>query len=177
MDIVAHALWTTAATIPLRHEFRRPLSLRWTAFWGIFPDLFSFAIPAIIRIWWYTTGVTSSLLPDPKSAQRLQFVWQLYYCSHSLIVFAVAFGIVWMVAGRPVMELLGWGFHILIDIATHQGMFALHFLWPFSAYAISGFRWENRWFLATNYVALVLVYLWIWFRRQTIHARTQQGTK
>jgi hypothetical protein len=177
MDIVAHALWTTAAAIPLRQQLRRPINLGWAAFWGVFPDVFSFAIPAAVRIWWYATGVTASLRPDAKSAQHFQFVWQLYYCSHSLIVFAAVFGMVWVVARRPVLELLGWGLHILIDIPTHQGMFAVHFLWPLSSYGISGMRWESPWFLAANYGALIMVYFWMWVRdrrlrpvRTAVHA-------
>ena len=166
MDIVAHALWTTAAAIAFRRKTKRPIHLGWAAFWGLFPDVFSFAIPAAVRIWWYATGVTSSLRPDAKSGQHFHFVWQLYYCSHSLIVFAAVFGMVWILRRRPVLELLGWGLHILIDIPTHQGMFALHFLWPFSTYGISGIRWEARWFMAANYGALLLVYSWMWINRR-----------
>ena len=162
MDIFAHALWTAAGAVPLRRRVRRPIHLGWAVFWGVFPDVFSFAIPAVVRIWWYATGVTSSLRPDAKSGQHFQFVWQLYYGSHSLVVFAAVFGIVWVVARRPVLELLGWGLHILIDIPTHTGIFALHFLWPFSSYGISGVRWESGWFMAANYGALVVVYLWMW---------------
>jgi len=174
MDILAHALWTAAAAIPLRRRLRRPIRLGWAVFWGIFPDLFSFAVPAAVRIWWYATGVTSSLLPDAKSAPRFQFVWQLYYFSHSLIIFATVFGIVWLLAKRPVVELLGWGLHILIDIPTHQGIFALHFLWPFSSYSISGLRWENGWFFVANYGGLLLLYSWIWARSRRLHREGHQ---
>jgi len=165
MDILAHGLWTTAAAIAVRRRVRRPIHLGWAAFWGIFPDLFSFAIPAVIRIWWYATGATPSLLPDAKSAPHFQFVWHLYYGSHSLVIFAAIFGIVWVLAKRPVLELLGWGLHILIDIPTHQKMFSPHFLWPFSSYGISGFRWESPWFMAMNYGLLLLVYSWMGFEK------------
>ncbi|HUA14958.1 MAG TPA: hypothetical protein VMG31_06650 [Verrucomicrobiae bacterium] len=163
MDILAHALWTAGAAVPLRRRLRRPLSLGWAVFWGVFPDVFSFAIPALVRIWWYVSGTTSSLLPGPQGPQHFRFVWTLYYASHSLVVFAPAFGIVWFLARRPILEMLAWGLHILIDIPTHQGIFALHFLWPLSSYGISGLRWENRWFLAVNYGALLLLYSWMWF--------------
>lgn len=164
MDILAHALWTTAAAIPARRKLSRPFSVPWAAFWGVFPDVFSFTIPAILRIWWYATGVTKSLRPDPESAKRLQFVWQLYHCSHSLITFAAVFAVVWLLKGRPVLEMLGWCLHILIDIVTHQGIFATHFLWPFSSYSVSALRWESLPFFAANYAALLLVYLWMWVR-------------
>jgi len=81
-----------------------------------------------------------------------------------LLVFGLAFGIAWLLAKRPILEMLAWSLHILIDIPTHQGIFALHFLWPLSSYGISGIRWENHWFLAANYAALLLLYLWLWNR-------------
>jgi len=67
--------------------------------------------------------------------------------------------------------MLAWSLHILIDIPTHQGIFALHFLWPLSSYGFSGIRWENPWFFAANYSALFFLYLWLWIgarRRQSL---------
>ena len=121
MDILAHALWTAGAAVPLRRRFRHPLSIGWAIFWGVFPDVFSFAIPAVVRIWWYLTGTTSSLLPDPHGPQHFQYAWTLYYASHSLVVFGVGFAIAWLLRRRPMTEMLAWGLHILIDIPTHVG--------------------------------------------------------
>jgi hypothetical protein len=164
MDVIAHALWTTAAGTTARWKLRRQIHLGWAAFWGIFPDVFSFAVPAVVRVWWYASGTTRSLLPDAHSPQHFQFVWQLYHFSHSLLVFAASFGLVWALNRRPVLELLGWGLHILIDIPTHQGIFAIHFLWPISSYGFNGIRWESRWFLAVNYSVLTLVFAGLWMR-------------
>jgi len=164
MDVLAHALWTTAAASAARRKLARPTHLGWAAFWGVFPDVFSFAIPAVVRIWWYATGTTKSLMPDAHSPQRFQFVWQLYHCSHSLLVFAAVFALVWIIARRPVLEMLGWALHILIDIPTHQGIFAIHFLWPLSSYGFQGIRWENRWFMLANYGTLFLIFACMWMR-------------
>lgn len=174
MDIIAHALWTTAAAKLARDHTRQPLRLGWAAFWGVFPDLFSFAIPAVVRVWWYVTGTTHSLLPDAHSAPHFQWVWPLYHCSHSLLVFAAAFGMVWAIFRRPVLEMLGWALHNLIDILTHMGIFAVHFLWPLSNYGFNGIRWENRWFLALNYAALLAVLASLWVQTRKAHARTSQ---
>ena len=146
------------------------MSLGWAIFWGVFPDVFSFAIPAAVRIWWFLSGTTSSLLPDPNGPQHFRFVWPLYYASHSLLVFATAFGIASLLARRPMIEMLAWTLHILIDIPTHQGIFALHFLWPLSSYGLSGIRWENHWFAAANYTALLLLYSWIWVEGKKRHS-------
>jgi hypothetical protein len=63
---------------------------------------------------------TSSLLPDPHGPQHFRFVWTLYNARHSLLVFALVFGIAWLLAKRPILEMLAWSLHILIDIPTHQ---------------------------------------------------------
>jgi hypothetical protein len=173
MDIFAHALWTAGLAVPVRRRFRVRISLIWAIFWGVFPDVFSFAIPAAVRIWWYLSGTTRSLLPDPNGAQHFNWVWLLYYASHSLLVFVPAFGIAWLLARRPILEMLAWGLHILIDIPTHQGIFALHFLWPLSSYGFSGIRWENHWFLAANYAALSLLYLSMWTGARRRHPLSQ----
>ena len=166
MDVFAHALWTTAAAKIARDKTGRQLHLGWAAFWGIFPDVFSFAVPAVVRVWWYVTGTTHSLMPDAHSGSHFQFVWQLYHCSHSLVVFGGVFALVWVVLRRPVWEMLGWGLHILMDILTHQGIFAVHFLWPLSSYAVSALRWEDRWFLAVSYAILMAVLAWMWVKNR-----------
>jgi len=172
MDIFAHALWSSAAAKLFRDHSHYPLRLGWAAFWGVFPDLFSFSIPAIVRIWWRVTGTTHSLLPDAQSAPHFQWVWPLYHCSHSFLVFAVVFGLVWVILRRPLFEMLAWALHILIDIPTHSGIFAVHFLWPLSTYGFNGIRWENRWFLALNYTALLTLFAWLWLQTSKAHART-----
>lgn len=175
MDIFAHALWSAGGALPLRRRLHRPLSLRWAIFWGVFPDVFSFAIPALVRICWYVSGTTKSLLPDPHGPQHFRYVWTLYYASHSLLVFGMIFGLAWLLARRPSLEMLGWLLHILIDIPTHQGMFALHFLWPLSSYGVSGFRWENHWFTAANYAALFLLYSWMWIESRRRRSSTDSA--
>jgi len=170
MDILAHALWTAGAALPLRRRLRRPFSLSWAIFWGVFPYVFSFAIPGLVRIWWYLSGTTASLLPDAHGARHFRFVWTLYYASHSLLVFGLAFGIAWLLAKRPILEMLAWSLHILIDIPTHQGIFALHFLWPLSPYGLSGgFVGKTIGSWPPNYAALVLLYSWLWIRARRRH--------
>jgi len=78
------------------------LRLGRAAFGGTFPDLFSFALPAVVRIWWYATGTTRSLLPDAHGPQHFQFVWQTHRCSLSPLVFAAIFA--WLFLHRPILE-------------------------------------------------------------------------
>lgn len=176
MDVVAHGLWTMAAASGARTKLKRPISLGWAVFWGVFPDLFSFAIPAVVRLWWFASRTPHTLLPQAGGAQHFQFVWQLYNGSHSLVIFAAVFGIVWAWKGRPVLDLCGWMLHVLIDIATHQGIFAVQFLWPVSSYAVNGIRWENWWFMATNYVLLCGALGWMWLRSRQPESELIHGT-
>ena len=75
---------------------------------------------------------------------------------------------------RPVLEMLGWALHILIDILTHKAIFAVHFLWPLSDYGFNGIRWENRWFMALNYAALLAAFTWLWVHTRKAHSRTSR---
>lgn len=161
MDVVAHALWTTVAATVARRKSGRPIRLVWAAFWGVLPDLVSFSIPAVLRIWWWLTGASKSLLPQ-ANGPHFEWVWGVYNCSHSAVTFAAVFGVVRLFARRLPVEMFGWLFHIVIDIFTHRGWFAIQFLWPLSTVHVNGIPWEMRWLLAVNYALLVLATVVVW---------------
>ncbi len=172
MDVFAHVLWTAAAATVMRRKLGRPIHLGGAALWGVFPDLVSFTVPAALRVWWWLTGASRSLLPDAH-APHFEWVWGVYNCSHSLVAFAVFFGAVWLLLRHPVLEMFGWALHISIDIFTHRGWFATHFLWPALSFRFDGIPWETGWFLAANYATLTLVYLLLW-RGRAAEACTQR---
>ena len=167
MDIVAHALWSAAAGIGIRKQWQRPIDLKWMTAWGVLPDLIAFTVPAAIRIARYATGASKSLLPD-GSGPRFDWVWNVYNASHSALIFALCFGAIWLWRRKPVLEMTGWLLHIVIDIFTHNGIFAIRFLWPLSQVHVDGARWENSWLLGLNYTALAALYLVLWRRRRRI---------
>lgn len=158
VDIIAHGISTAAAVVAGRRSAIRPVRLSWALFFGVFPDLVAFTIPACLRIWWRLTGVTRSLLPTPDGP-HFEWVWGVYNAAHSLLVFGVVFAILWLVMRRPVLEALGWLLHILLDIFTHRGFFAVPFLWPLSSVHVDGIPWETPWFLAATYAVLVTVWV------------------
>jgi hypothetical protein len=161
LDIVAHALWTTAAGVVGRNKLKQRIHLGWLATWGVAPDLVVFTIPACVRIWRLLTGASKTLLPD-GSGPRFDWVWGLYNGTHSALVFVICFGAFWLLFQKPVLEMLGWALHIVIDVFTHSGIFAIKFLWPVSSVHIDGKRWESPWFLAANFSALATFYLCLW---------------
>ena len=166
MDIVAHALWTAAAAMTAQRWARVPVG--WSIAWGIAPDLVSFGIPAVVRITRYLTGASKTLLPD-GTGPRFDWVWNVYNGSHSAVIFAMCFATAYLVLRRPAWAMLGWALHIAIDIGTHQGMFAIQFLWPFFRLSVNGVRWETPWLLVANYLALGVVFCWLWRGRRLKH--------
>jgi hypothetical protein len=103
----------------------------------------------------------------------------LYHLSHSLIIFAGIFLLVWAIrryrlkirqtlpiggslqkTGGHFWEMTGWMLHILIDIPTHtRRVYPTPFLWPLSDFTIDGISWGRPWFLALNYASLLIVFL------------------
>jgi hypothetical protein len=188
MDIFAHGLWTAAAAKAVNNKLKnesalrqpedgagktKPLNIRLAAFWGIFPDLFAFTIPFIWIAWGLLSGnFTTADLPQPHQVEppadgKLHMVMTLansfYGASHSAIVFISVFAIVWLLARRPVLELGGWFFHVLLDIPSHSYRFyPTPFLWPISGWKFHGISWSVPWFMILNYSALVVVYLLLW---------------
>jgi hypothetical protein len=137
----------------------------WALLFGVLPDLVPFTIPACLRVWWWLTGASPSLLPT-ANGPRFDWAWGVYNGSHSLLVVAVVFVGLWLVMRRPILELAAWVFHILLDIFTHRGLFAIQFLWPISSVHLDGLPWETRWFLASTYAVLAAVGFLLWRSRR-----------
>jgi hypothetical protein len=155
VDIFAHGLWASAAARGTNRKIRRRIRAGWAAFFGVFPDFFAFTIPFVTMLIQRLSGTPAAGHPP-----RLELAWQLYQISHSLFVFSAAFGLVWLIRRRPVLEMLGWPLHILIDIPSHTlRFFPTPFLWPVSSYHFDGISWGNRWFMLVNYSAILAVYL------------------
>lgn len=170
VDIIAHAISTTAGAVAAGRTSPRKIRPGWALFFGVVPDLVPFAIPACLRIWWWVSGASPTLLPTPNGP-HFEWVSGVYNCSHSLLVFAVAFAGLWLIVRRPILEMLGWPFHILLDIFTHGGWFAIQFLWPVSSVHVNGLPWETGWFLAATYVVLTAACVLLWRSRRSPRAQ------
>jgi len=160
MDIFAHGLWAAAAARGSNRKVRRKISVWWTAWWGVFPDLFAFAPAIAFMLWRRLAGVRPPAAVGDRSDPVFHLAWSLYQASHSLIVFGAVFGLIWLIARRPWLPMLGWALHIVIDIPTHTArFFPTPFLWPVSPYRFSGISWGNPWFMLVNWSAIAIVYL------------------
>lgn len=166
MDIFAHGLWAAAGAAGAKRKWNIRIRPLHAAAWGMFPDLFAFTVPVLL------TFRDRWLHPElfPAGSHRgghFDLGWQLYQVSHSLIVFGAVFGLAWVLFRRPVLAMLAWLLHVLIDIPTHTyRFFPTPFLWPLSDYRTSGISWGNRWFLIANYSGLAAAYLALWLVRR-----------
>lgn len=180
MDILAHGLWTAAAAKALNKSSRQLLNIKWATFWGVFPDLAAFT-PLFIWLFWKlifggrsffcfgeaACAASSRMLP-PMALENL--TKNLYKFSHSLIIFLAVFILAYLILRRPRWELGGWLLHILIDIPTHSTHFyPTPFLWPIASVRFNGYSWAHPWFLGVNYLAIIIVYVIFWRKKDTSH--------
>jgi hypothetical protein len=185
MDIFSHGLWAGAVYKIAKMKTKQPLKIKWAVFWGLFPDFFAFTI---IFIWMAGGLIFRTIQPadlpqpdefepvgqiDMEEIERGQqhgpladLTKELYNISHSMIIFFVIFGLVYFIKRRPVWELTGWLFHILVDIPTHSYQFyPTPFLWPVSDWKFNGFSWEMLWFMIPNYLTIIAVYIFLKIRK------------
>ncbi len=160
MDIVAHGLWTAAAARVGQKKSGRRIRTGWAVFWGVFPDLFAFGIPIAILLVQRAAGTAPPLVGHHP---HLPLVGWLYPIGHSFVISLPVLALVWLAARRPLLAMLGWPFHIFIDMWTHSDRFyPTPILWPVSTVHVSGVAWSDPWFMLVNYAALAIVYLLLW---------------
>lgn len=169
MDIVSHGLWGGVAF------GRKNKNNYWLAFlFGVFPDVFSFGILFMANILGIGSGPHYSN-GRPDFALIPGYVSQLYDITHSLVIFAFVFGVVWFFRKKPFWPLAAWGLHILVDIPSHSlAFFATPFLWPFSGYRFDGINWGNPIIFIPNVFLLMISYLtWLFYfiKRRKISAK------
>ena len=161
MDIVSHGLYGGV----LFGRKSRPRY--WLAFFfGIAPDLFSFGLFMVLAFLGMANHPdwSSGQHPDPSAIPS--YVHSLYNGTHSLVVFAVVFGLVWLISKKPLIEMLGWPLHILFDIPTHsESFFPTPFLWPLSDFSVNGHPWSDPRIFIPNAILIIGLYLWFYVIR------------
>jgi hypothetical protein len=138
------------------------MSPAWTGFFGVAPDFFAFTIPFAIGLYKMTFSKTPvyEFFGHHGTVGGFDLASYLYQFSHSLVIFALVFILVWVLSRRPRWELIGWALHILIDIPSHSaGFYPTPFLFPISDYKfLYGVSWANQTYMIINYSALLLVW-------------------
>ncbi|MBP9715026.1 MAG: hypothetical protein KBD52_00870 [Candidatus Pacebacteria bacterium] len=174
MDILAHTLWANAGArganeISKKKGGKFHMHAGWTAFFGVAPDFFAFSIPFIVGIFQITfqNETFYSFAGHHGSIGGFDLASYLYQFSHSLIIFALVFILVWVISKRPRWELLGWALHILIDIPSHiLAFYPTPFLFPISDYRFPyGIQWSNMWYMIINYSLLFIIWGRIFWKK------------
>jgi membrane-bound metal-dependent hydrolase YbcI (DUF457 family) len=153
MDIISHALYTNLVFQEIPSQTRNLV-----VFFSIFPDLVSFAGVAHKKL-------NRQLFKLGHQHTFPRFVHQLYKFTHSFVVLGCLAVLFWAVDFHlGILALLGWGFHILLDIFTHaRHQFPTPILWPVSDFKVSGVKWSTKPFLFLNYAAIALMYIFFYF--------------
>ncbi len=158
MDFVSHALWGGVA---LGRSRKRDFLL--AASISIMPDLLTEGLFMLL----YLLGIGG--MPGwqnghPNITDYPLFAQTLYNITHSSIVFAAVFGLLWVVIGRPMWVITTWGLHILIDIPTHSlALFPTPFLWPISNLKFDGIGWDQPVVWVVDISLLITSYaLWLY---------------
>ncbi len=160
MDILSHGLWGALA---FGRKNRRSF---WLAFFlGIMPDLLAFG-PFFVLTFFGVEQRPRFGREPPEPNIFPSFVHRTYMFSHSLVVFAVLFLVLWRIFRRPIWEFSAWGLHILFDIPTHAlTFFPTPFLWPVSDLRVNGHPWSAPEIFIPNVILLALLYVWFFARR------------
>ncbi len=162
MDILSHGLW---GSIIFGRKNKRSF---WTGFlFGIGPDMLSFGVFTLARLMSsLMTGTWQIRSGAPDLMDIPQYVHSLYNVTHSFVVFAVAFIIVWIYMKRPVWEMMAWAFHIFLDLFTHStSFFPTPYLWPFAYTPVNGVPWSTPIIFFTNVGSLVVIYAVYWYQK------------
>jgi hypothetical protein len=162
MDIVSHGLW---GAIAFGRANRRSF---WTALLiGMAPDFFSFGLVFANGLLHHGLEFLHGLGHPPDPALIPAYAYSLYNATHSLVVFAAVFVLVWIARRKPLMEMSAWGLHITLDIFTHNdAFFPTPFLWPISDARFNGVPWGDPVIYFPNVLLLAVLYAWFFFKRK-----------
>jgi hypothetical protein len=121
MDVVAHGLWGGLPFYPQsRGKFFAGVLI------GMAPDLLSFGVFHIMHPGWITLRLAGKISGPPALTILPLYVFHAYNVTHSLLVWAVAFCLLWLVTRNPPWLLGAWLLHIICDIPpphTHTELF------------------------------------------------------
>lgn len=154
MDIFAHFFWSLLV-------FFNSKKYKLAVLFGILPDILSWGI--------YSSYLVAKDLPmgRPMINNIPDWTFTLYDISHSIIIIAVVFGIVWLLFRKVPLFLYAWPLHVLIDIPTHTREFLpTPFLWPLSSWHFPGISWGTAAFMTTNYILIACAAVIVFIKKE-----------
>lgn len=161
MDIFSHGLYGGIAT------GRKNKKNYWIALlFGMGPDLLSFGPFFLINFFKFESWFRENFVP-PTSVEVPQIIHTLYDFTHSLVIYALFFALLWWLGKKDFAKLtLAWPLHILVDIPTHSNaFFPTPFLWPLSDFSVNGIPWSEPIIFFPN-VALIIILYSYWYLKK-----------
>lgn len=182
MDVFAHTVWTNAVFHLKYHNQRRLRYL--AAFFGVFPDLVSFA-PLFIYLFVSGRMFNNSELHNWffGSSWTYRFAEESYNYTHSLVVFGFCFLLVLLVGNiyqyfkknalyrhwLP-WPMFGWALHIFIDIPSHPDYYHTPIFFPLSGWQFAhGLSWADSTYMVINYGLLIAAYIGLYLYQKKKH--------
>ncbi len=155
MDYFSHAIWSYI----FFNKTKKPL---YAVLFGILPDSISWLLYFFYRL--FTAKVNYG---PPVLENFPPWIMPLYGISHSLIICAAVFLIVYLVYKNIPIYMFAWPIHILIDIPTHtREVLPTPFLWPISNWAFPGMSWATGWFFILNWSLIIVIIIVIVFKKK-----------
>ncbi len=160
MDILAHGVYNIALQKSIRKDFKGRKQTLIAFWWGIMPDLLAFGIPFLVAIW-------SGSWDHHARTGGFDIADAVYPYTHSLIVFGAVFLAIYGIRRKWYLPMLGWGFHVLLDMPLHtQEFFPTPFLFPISSYTLPfGVSWGMPAIWITTWI-IVIVWLLVLYKKQ-----------
>jgi len=127
MDVIAHGLWGGAL---FYKQGRKKFAA--AALIGMAPDLLSFGVFHVMQPGWLTLRLAGKISGPPALSQLPHYLFHAYNVTHSLVVWAVGFFLLWWLTKKVPWLTAAWLLHIRCDIPTHrratfQRLFCGHF--------------------------------------------------
>ena len=163
MDTFSHALWGKG----LFGYRGKP----WMAlFFGAMPDLFSFGILIIIRIF----SGNFQLGGGPPTMEAIPWwVFINYDISHS---FVSAFLCIWIVNRYRkdiAFAMWAWPFHILLDFPFHsKAFFPTKLLYPFTDFSFDGIPWSRPEIWFPNLAGILILFIYRRYEKKNTNKLT-----
>ena len=160
MDIFSHALWGGAALGRKKHG-----DFLFAAAFSLLPDFFGEGVMFLL-VMLGLPNMPGLEHGHPDIGEFPAYAQNFYNATHSLVIFSLAFALVWLLKKKAFLPMAAWGLHILIDIPTHSfTLFPTPFLWPLTNFKVDGIKWDSLMILIPNYALLAALYS-AWFYKQ-----------
>jgi hypothetical protein len=130
-------------------------------FFGILPDLFSFGLFGIFRLF----EGNFQIGPPPLNIIPAWVTFN-YNLSHSFIPALLFISLLATKRKDIAFAMLGWPLHIIMDLPFHSNeYFPTQFLWPLTDFTINGIPWSHPLIWFPNLAGIIILYFYRFRKR------------